>query len=75
MVGSIALRRRIIARSPRVMPRRKRCHRRIIADYLLCRGEAVLHIMDTRHITTAIMTRGAQPQADNTLIYPAQTEP
>jgi uncharacterized protein (DUF488 family) len=52
-----------------------RCHRRIIADYLLCRGEAVLHIMDARHTTPATLTPGAQPQADNTLIYPAQPEP
>jgi uncharacterized protein (DUF488 family) len=52
-----------------------RCHRRIIADYLLLRGETVLHIMDAHHTTTATMTPDAQPQADGTLIYPAQTEP
>jgi uncharacterized protein (DUF488 family) len=53
-----------------------RCHRRIITDYLLWRGETVLHIMDMQHTTTtATMTPGAQPQQDGTLIYPAQTEP
>lgn len=52
-----------------------RCHRRIIADYLLLRGETVLHIMDAHHTTTATMTPDAQPQPDGTLIYPAQTEP
>ncbi|CAE6826702.1 MULTISPECIES: DUF488 family protein [Paraburkholderia] len=52
-----------------------RCHRRIITDYLLLRGETVLHIMDSHHTTAATMTPGAQPQPDGTLIYPAQTEP
>jgi hypothetical protein len=51
-----------------------RCHRRIIADYLLCRGETVLHIMDAQHTPAATLTPGAQPQADNTLIYPAPDE-
>ena len=52
-----------------------RCHRRIITDYLLWRGETVLHIMNMQHTTTATMTPGAQPQPDGTLIYPAQTAP
>jgi uncharacterized protein (DUF488 family) len=51
-----------------------RCHRRIIADYLLLRGEIVLHIMDLHHITAATMTPGARPQQDGTVIYPAPTE-
>ncbi|RFU47613.1 DUF488 family protein [Paraburkholderia sp. DHOC27] len=52
-----------------------RCHRRIIADYLLCRGETVLHIMDGRHISPATLTPGAQPQADHSVIYPAAVAP
>jgi uncharacterized protein (DUF488 family) len=51
-----------------------RCHRRIIADYLLFRGETVLHIMDAQHTPAATLTPGAQPQADHTLIYPAPEE-
>ena len=47
-----------------------RCHRRIIADYLLAGGEPVLHILGPRHIEPATMTRGALPQADGTLLYP-----
>jgi uncharacterized protein (DUF488 family) len=52
-----------------------RCHRRIITDYLLWRGETVLHIMTMQRTTSATMTPGAQPQPDGTLIYPAQTAP
>ena len=51
-----------------------RCHRRIITDYLLMHDETVLHIMDAHHTTAATMTPGAEPQADGTLIYPAQAQ-
>ncbi|SMG21098.1 DUF488 domain-containing protein [Paraburkholderia susongensis] len=51
-----------------------RCHRRIIADYLLARRETVLHIMDAHHTSVATMTPEAQIQADGTLIYPAQPQ-
>ncbi|CAG9208762.1 conserved hypothetical protein [Paraburkholderia sabiae] len=47
-----------------------RCHRRIIADYLLARGETVLHVMNAGRIEPATMTPGAQPQSDGTLLYP-----
>ncbi|ACC73719.1 DUF488 domain-containing protein [Paraburkholderia phymatum] len=47
-----------------------RCHRRIIADYLLERGETVLHIMNAGRIEPAKMTPGAQQQPDGTLRYP-----
>jgi uncharacterized protein (DUF488 family) len=50
-----------------------RCHRRIIADYLLLRGETVLHIMDTHHTPAATLTPGAQAQPDGTLLYPPET--
>lgn len=48
-----------------------RCHRRIIADYLLANGEAVFHILDTDHVDAAQLTPGAQVRPDGTVIYPA----
>lgn len=47
-----------------------RCHRRIIADYLLAAGKEVRHIMADGKVTDATMTRGAQPQ-QGVLVYPA----
>ncbi|GLU34901.1 DUF488 domain-containing protein [Trinickia caryophylli] len=49
-----------------------RCHRRIIADYLLARGEKVWHILGAGHVTEATMTPGARAQPDETLAYPAE---
>jgi uncharacterized protein (DUF488 family) len=46
-----------------------RCHRRIIADYLLAAGEAVFHIMGPGKITAAQMTEGTQRSAQ-ALTYP-----
>ena len=48
-----------------------RCHRRIIADYLLAADEAVLHIMGPGHIETARVTEGAQRDPSGHLVYPA----
>jgi uncharacterized protein (DUF488 family) len=48
-----------------------RCHRRIIADYLIRAGEDVFHILGTNHIDQARLTPGAIPQPDGTIIYPA----
>jgi uncharacterized protein (DUF488 family) len=48
-----------------------RCHRRIISDYLLARGEKVVHIVDAGHAGAATLTPDARPQADGTLTYPA----
>jgi uncharacterized protein (DUF488 family) len=48
-----------------------RCHRRIIADYLICAGEDVFHILRTNHIDQARLTPGAIPQPDGIIIYPA----
>jgi uncharacterized protein (DUF488 family) len=48
-----------------------RCHRRIIADYLLTQGVAVMHIMGLNKIDTATLTLGARAQPDGTLVYPA----
>jgi uncharacterized protein (DUF488 family) len=48
-----------------------RCHRRIIADYLLAEGVAVAHIMSDRKVIPATLTEGAQRSPDGTLRYPA----
>jgi uncharacterized protein (DUF488 family) len=48
-----------------------RCHRRIIADYLLMQGVAVLHIMGRGKIDPAKLTPGAHAQPGGTLVYPA----
>jgi uncharacterized protein (DUF488 family) len=48
-----------------------RCHRRIIADYLMAEGLAVAHIMGPQNIDPATPTPGVQPLPDGTLVYPA----
>ena len=52
-----------------------RCHRRIIADYLLSEGVPVSHILGRDKITPAKLTPGVQALPDGTLIYPAPAEP
>ena len=47
-----------------------RCHRRIIADYLLVRGLAVLHLMGGGRIEPARLTPAAR-ERDGHLVYPA----
>ena len=47
-----------------------RCHRRIIADYLLAAGEAVFHILGPHHVAPAFMTPVAKPGTDGALTYP-----
>ena len=46
-----------------------RCHRRIIADYLLTRGEAVFHMMSLGSPEPAKMNPAAKLSADGTLVY------
>jgi uncharacterized protein (DUF488 family) len=48
-----------------------RCHRRIVADYLLAAGLAVLHILGPGHIEPARLTPGAAPQPNGPILYPA----
>jgi uncharacterized protein (DUF488 family) len=48
-----------------------RCHRRIIADYLLSQGERVMHILGPSHVDEASLTPGAAVCRDGTIIYPA----
>jgi uncharacterized protein (DUF488 family) len=47
-----------------------RCHRRIIADYLLLRGRDVIHLMGEGRSEPAKMTPGAR-ERDGRLVYPA----
>jgi uncharacterized protein (DUF488 family) len=49
-----------------------RCHRRIIADYLIAAGETVLHIMAPHHIEPAHMTEAARHQPSGVLTYPPE---
>jgi uncharacterized protein (DUF488 family) len=51
-----------------------RCHRRIIADYLLAAGERVEHIMGPGKIVPATMTPGAVVLPDGILRYPGQDD-
>lgn len=48
-----------------------RCHRRIVADYLIAAGETVFHIMERGRIETARLTQGAVILADGRVTYPA----
>jgi uncharacterized protein (DUF488 family) len=47
-----------------------RCHRRIIADYLIAAGEDVRHVMADGKVLEARMTPAAQPRGA-VLAYPA----
>ena len=51
-----------------------RCHRRIIADYLLAQGVPVMHIMRRGKVDPAEITPGAQILANGTLVYPTAEE-
>jgi uncharacterized protein (DUF488 family) len=51
-----------------------RCHRRIIADYLIAEGETVFHILGADRIEPARMTQAARRRADGTLVYGAQDQ-
>jgi uncharacterized protein (DUF488 family) len=50
-----------------------RCHRRIIADYLLLRGIRVLHLMGHGRIEQATITPAARKR-DGHLVYPASCD-
>lgn len=47
-----------------------RCHRRIIADYLLVSGERVLHILGPKAVVPASLTKAATLFPDGRLTYP-----
>jgi uncharacterized protein (DUF488 family) len=46
-----------------------RCHRRIVADYLIARGETVFHLMGESRIEAAKLTEGAQVRDSGDVIY------
>jgi uncharacterized protein (DUF488 family) len=48
-----------------------RCHRRIIADYLIAAGETVFHILSKDRVEPARMTESARLGPNKSLIYPA----
>jgi len=52
-----------------------RCHRRIIADYLIARGIPVNHIMSRGKMTPATLTPGAMIMKGETILYPAPPQP
>lgn len=47
-----------------------RCHRRIVADYLIASGATVSHIMGHSRVEPARLTAGAVIQSGGTVIYP-----
>ena len=46
-----------------------RCHRRIVADYLLWQGRSVLHLMGRDRAEPAVLNKAARGQGD-ALVYP-----
>lgn len=49
-----------------------RCHRRIIADYLLQHGKTVYHLMGEDRIEPARLSEAATPTDSGKLIYPGR---
>lgn len=49
-----------------------RCHRRIVSDYLIARGETVFNIMGAGRLEPAHLTEGAVIRDDGSVIYPAR---
>jgi uncharacterized protein (DUF488 family) len=49
-----------------------RCHRRIIADYLVAGGDQVFHILAPGKVAIASLTTAARPGPEDTVTYPAQ---
>ncbi|MGX7745771.1 DUF488 domain-containing protein [Rhodopseudomonas parapalustris] len=47
-----------------------RCHRRLIADNLIARGETVFHIMGHDRVEAARLTSGAVVRPDKMVVYP-----
>lgn len=47
-----------------------RCHRRIVADYLLAAGDHVLHLLPPDQMQVATATPGLQPGPHGGLVYP-----
>lgn len=47
-----------------------RCHRRIVADHLIARGETVFHIIGKGRLEPAHLTAGAVVQSGGEVVYP-----
>ena len=52
-----------------------RCHRRIVADYLIARGETVFHLMGEGRKEPARLTPGATVQPNGTILYQVDPSP
>ena len=52
-----------------------RCHRRLIADNLIARDNAVFHIMGKGRLEPARLTQGAFVRPDRSVIYPTGNKP
>jgi len=52
-----------------------RCHRRIVTDYLIARGNEVRHILGPGRIEPARLTEGAVAEPGGTLLYRDPKEP
>lgn len=50
-----------------------RCHRRIITDYLLFKGETVSHLMAVGKTNSATLTPGARRLDQSWVIYPGES--
>lgn len=51
-----------------------RCHRRIVADYLIANGENVFHLMGEDRREPARLTPGAIVTTDARIVYPARSD-
>ena len=51
-----------------------RCHRRIIADYLLAGGDEVFHLLGRNHVDRAHITPAANLSLTGVLTYPAEDD-
>jgi len=49
-----------------------RCHRRLVSDHLIARGETVFNIVGPGRLNQAILTEGAIIRDDGAVIYPAR---
>lgn len=47
-----------------------RCHRRIVADYLIASGAEVFHILGPAAVEPGSLTPGAEPSDDGAILYP-----
>jgi uncharacterized protein (DUF488 family) len=50
-----------------------RCHRRLVADNLIARGESVFHLMGKDKVEAAKLTAGARVQKNGTVTYPTKS--